>query len=306
MSHFFRCCALLILALGRIALAQEDGGVVADAAAEDAAVADAVAGDVVNVDAATADAATPDAGGCGELTYQGRCEADLVLYCVDDVVQQIDCGSGGGTCGLWDCGGPDCYGHGCVARAGQPCSPAVPCDITSDQGCLEGVCAASSPCLATSHVPECRAQTVISTCFAYAYDPSTGVHPEGVVWDYDCSEAGTEPYSCGLRSDGDDWCLGLHGANCSPAQGYECVSGLECVGSICIGEGDDAGLPPIDAGVGQPDARVYQLDGGGPGDSEGGACGCLAAPTGGVALALVLLLLGVLRSSWRRAGAADV
>lgn len=54
--------------------------------------------------------------GCGDVSWEGECDGDTVLWCEDDEVQELDCGSDGQDCGWSDEGGfYDCLdpGGGC-------------------------------------------------------------------------------------------------------------------------------------------------------------------------------------------------
>ena len=192
------------------------------------------------------DAAYEDAGGedhyfvgCGSLTYIGECDGDTVSYCAEngqDVIT-IDCAAQFGsasTCGLLDCDdSSDCLGYYCVAEIGESCEE-LWCDVGASAGCLDGVCdTASDACDPSTFTRTCT-NSVIEYC-----------HPDAEMeWDFDCSMGGTEPYSCGTRSDGVLTCLGQLGGLCDPAQGYECGAGLICIEGVCaVRTGVDASMP---------------------------------------------------------------
>jgi hypothetical protein len=72
----------------------------------------------------------PGPGGCGDLTYTGRCEGDALAWCEAGFVKTYDCAANGKTCGYQD----DAVGYNCVA--GTPVTEPAGCgDVTFDGSC---------------------------------------------------------------------------------------------------------------------------------------------------------------------------
>lgn len=280
--------ALGLACLPLSALAQEDGGVsdtgvhvdaavldstAADTAVEDSTVADTHVADTHVVDSHVADGATADATvSCGTITYIGECQGDSVRYCLGEQLRVVDCVDRYGanaTCGLLDCtdtSNADCQGYWCVPETGSPCDDQLTaCDVASQEGCVNGVCATSTTCDPAAYQPICTG-TVITSC-GYT------------VNDRDCAADG-RPYTCGARSSGGNGCLGAAGAACDMAQGLECQTPLSCIAGVCGTPQPDAGQPLLDAG---PKADA------GTGGSDD-TCGCQATSAGSAALALLAMV----------------
>jgi hypothetical protein len=60
-------------------------------------------------------------GGCGDLTYQGACDGNVLSWCEGGSTKTYDCGANGKACG-WE---SDSVGNNCVA-SGQALPPEVP------------------------------------------------------------------------------------------------------------------------------------------------------------------------------------
>jgi len=270
------------------ALAQEDGGgtdtgvhpdsavhdsLVPDAGAHDSFTRDNVAGDTLITDRVAHDSFVPDAAvGCGTVTYFGECSGSVVHYCMEDQLRTVDCVDRYGanaTCGLLDCTNPapaDCQGYWCVPTTGSSCTGELTaCDVAAQEGCLGGLCAASSTCDPTSFQPTCSG-TVITSC-GYTIN------------NRDCAAEG-RPFTCGAASGGRNACLGGQGAACDPVQGAECQAPLSCVRGVCGTVQSDAGQQPLDAGN-KPDAATS--------GGEEDTCNCQTTSAGSAALALLAL-----------------
>jgi hypothetical protein len=64
-------------------------------------------------------ASSPASDACGDLTYQGACDGNVLLWCENGGVRTFDCGASGKGCG-WE---SDAVGNNCV-DAGAPPPPA--------------------------------------------------------------------------------------------------------------------------------------------------------------------------------------
>ncbi|MFH1809173.1 MAG: MYXO-CTERM sorting domain-containing protein [Pseudomonadota bacterium] len=271
-----------------------DASTAADSSVEDAAmpVDGAIPEDAaVTADATAADGTTPDAGGvdttatgdagvpCDAVSFLGECDGDIVRYCArDNQLVELDCVAEfgtGATCGLVDCTGADCLGYFCVADDGVDCGETLGCDVSQNQGCVEGTCATTQTCVPSTFVPTCTGDALSYCAFTEGRN--------------DCTEGGTQPYICGNDSGGTPACLGTQGGLCDLIQGYECATGFDCVDNVCSAPGTDAGS--VDSGT-SADAATAAVE-----DTAG--CGC-TAPRGGSSAVLVLLGLLGLAVSRRR------
>lgn len=185
------------------------------------------------------DAARPDSSSgsdssttvpCGTVTFIGECQGNTLRWCNQGALQEIDCAGQSLICGLVDCTATDCYGYDCVSDLGGSCGLSegdYMCNGGDTEGCLHGVCAASTAC-STDGNPTCVDASYVSFCFGYG--------PDGTIWDYDCTGGGAEPYVCGTGSAGDN-CLGVEGGNCDLTQDppWECASGFTCSSTTAAG-----------------------------------------------------------------------
>src|SRR5688572_14795674 len=84
---------------------------------------------------------------CGDIDALGICEGAEALFCVNDVLQRVNCadlvgdGSVVGVCEVYEgfgswCGMPD--GGGCLFQSDQG-TVGFACE-TDDSGCVDGVC----------------------------------------------------------------------------------------------------------------------------------------------------------------------
>lgn len=302
----------LFLAMPMSALAQEDAGTVEDGAVvvEDAGVVTDDAGTVAEDAGAVvedAGAATEDAGAvtaCGDITYQGTCDGDMMTYCDDGELKEVDCSgeaywdadnnSGSHsqtTCGLVDCADDGCYGYGCVAKTGESCAMGEACDVEAPNGCIGGVCAASTACdPETDSTVSCAGD--VGTFCNYS------------TTEYDCSAGGSEPYTCVVPSEANtSFCVGLEGGQCGTGSDgvtqFVCATGLNCIGGICSAgsAGTDAGTTTgTDAGTttGTDAGTTTGTDAGTAGSGNDNASGSCAATSTGASAAMILLgLIGL-------------
>ena len=280
----------LFLAMPMSALAQEDAGTV-----EDGAVVVEDAG-TVTVDAG---AATEDAGAasaCGDITYQGTCDGDMMTYCNDGELKEVDCSgeaywdadnnSGSHsqtTCGLVDCADDGCYGYDCVAKTGESCAMGEDCDVEAPNGCIGGVCAASTAC-------DPETDSTVSCA------GDVGTYCNFAMTEYDCSAGGSEPYTCVVPSEANTaFCVGLEGGQCGTGSDgvtqFVCSTGLNCIGGIC-----SAGSAGTDAGTttGTDAGTTTGTDAGTAGSGNDNASGSCAATSTGASAAMILLgLIGL-------------
>ena len=79
--------------------------------------------------------------GCGEITYDGHCEGDVVIWCEDSTVQSYDCTSQGKVCG-------EKPGVGSTCIEGETCAPACGGRTCGPDGCGGscGTCPSGSDC----------------------------------------------------------------------------------------------------------------------------------------------------------------
>lgn len=242
MRQFINLLGLLVVGtMVSPAWAQDDAAVqFADAGPIfDAALVDAMltADAALVVDAGSLSDANP---GCGAVTYKGECIGDVLRYCQGGQLVEIDCGDpasyprGGPTvtCGLLDCTDPGCQGFWCVAKPDSPCG-ALRCDISLQMACVDGICQNSEDCTGAEFAPFC-AGSVWTYC-------------AGLINNYDCSVAGTAPYTCQDSDSQSSPCLGLVGATCDVLTGHLCDAELNCVNGLCVGAPDAGDLDP-DAG----------------------------------------------------------
>ena len=259
-----------ILLTGPVALAQED------ASPEDGRVED---GGSTLPDARQADALSNDSGlqapSCPPgLSALGECDGDVVRYCeinalFEERLVEVDCSNpldylyGGPdvTCGLLDCEHSACSGHWCVAKEGSTCDQ-LGCDVGLEMGCLDGLCAPSTPCSSGDFEESCEA-SVLTYC-------------QNVENNIDCSAGDSRPYTCEIREDGRDACVGLAGAACHALTGPYCASGLLCVAERCVIDDSpaDAG-ESLDAAEQAEDASAVRSDAAPTNNGEDPADSCL-------------------------------
>ena len=80
--------------------------------------------------------------GCGDITYNGICEDDVLVYCQDDHIERVDCGAAGMTC-------QDVDGQGdnwCVSNEGGACNNPPPIYCRNDLICYQGTCDPADAC----------------------------------------------------------------------------------------------------------------------------------------------------------------
>ena len=211
--------------------------------------------------------ATP--GGCGEVTYEGCCDGQLLKYCegeqlktLDCAAQQqcgwnaqgqfYDCATDGGSdpsgahpksCGacVANCAGKDCGDDGCGGQCGT-CS--------GGKVCQNGTCVAQGGCGAVTYEGCCQGQT-LNYCDAQQLvtvdcsgNPSCGWVAQGSF--YDCGTAGgSDPSgqnpkscdggcvpSCAGKQCGSDGCQGSCGT---------CAGGKVCQNGTCVASGGGIG-----------------------------------------------------------------
>src|SRR5688572_20937780 len=68
----------------------------------------------------TADGGPPDAGGCGDITFEGECQDNMVVYCESDEIVTIDCPVEYGPTAICQEIDPF-YGVDCALAAGETC-----------------------------------------------------------------------------------------------------------------------------------------------------------------------------------------
>jgi len=240
-------------------------------------------------DAGIGDGAAEDAAqGCGALTYQGECVGTLLRYCVnDDTINQIECAEYDLRCGLVDCEEEDCLGFNCVAAEGGSCVD-LDCDVSLGHGCLDGVCAPSETCDPPRYLERCEGPVHVFC-------------PTGRVWNYDCSNAGQHPATCGGGSAGEPACLPTEGGQCDLQQEIWCAPGLVCDQGFCRVGG------PVDGGTVAHDAAAEgRADGATDDDSDGnGACACRGQRGGRAGLVPIVSLALLLSLRRRRRGSGS-
>ena len=196
---------------------------------DDAAVVDAGGGSdaAVGHDSAVGTDAAP--AGCGDLTMLGACDGTVVQWCQDDAVHNYDCADDSAGCALVDCDDDpeNCYGYGCVAATDDACDPVngVMCSAVNGEGCLNGVCGASTTCDDTT-AGTCDGDSSVFCLF-------------GTLSSVDCSGGGADPYTCAVPSDPDTAaCVGLEGAQCGVQDGttFACAAGFSCTNNECVAD----------------------------------------------------------------------
>jgi len=182
------------------------------------------------------DAATGVDVPCGNVSFVGACQGDLLKWCENGGLKTYDCAVRVGTwasCGLYDCtdtgvdgqGNPLCYGYGCVAELNQPCNVApnfLGCNLDLGHGCRGDACVAASSCDSATDPPTCTGNRV-NFC------------PYGRLWDYDCSQGNSAPYVCQDTGNGNSDCLGTAGGNCNLTSNppWNCATGYTCTNGTC-------------------------------------------------------------------------
>ena len=160
--------------------------------------------------------------GCGEITFEGVCDGEVVFWCEEGELKQKDCAASGLEC-LWDeesgdhdclegecsCVGRVCGDDGCGGSCGE-CK-------TTEKCTPEGECVDEDTC-----VPDCGDRE----CGSDGCDGSCGDCDLGETCDDgDCVAVACVP-NCGTRTCGDDGC----GGNCG-----ECVGPRYCsIHDLCL------------------------------------------------------------------------
>lgn len=276
---------------------QEDASAPADGALEDSSDPDVLTSDAAlsaedgGLESDAAELVNP----CGDVDFIGGCDGDILRYCAqDNQIIELDCAAefGDATCGLFDCTDPaSCRGYACVARTGSACGE-LTCDVGAQEGCIQGLCAASDLCDPQDFEPSCDGDALRECAMT--------------VNEVDCSQGGAVAAVCALDSDGVARCLGSLGAVCDPGSGRECAPDLICQASLCVDPNAqvDSGVVAVDASQAQDsgfeDSAKHTEDAGSD-DSASEGCGCRAAGTTTAAPWLVLGVVGLLwRRRWRR------
>jgi len=215
------------------------------------------------LDGSAGDGALDSGPACGLVSAQGCCSGQVLWWCADGVLKQIDCSNkpscGWSNSGFYDCNTSgaadpsgatslDCSGllpDGGAAGDGGPDGATGPCGSIGNEGCCDG-----------TMLKYCR-DGVLKTV-SCAINPSCGWFPMG------------QYYDCGTGGGADP--LGIHAKVCPSSTPSDAVADL---------------FPSPDV----VDAFVDGGDGGGGGDG----CSCQVVG-GGAAFGVVplLLVLGLL------------
>jgi hypothetical protein len=70
--------------------------------------------------------------GCGDLSFSGQCDGDVLSWCEGGKIKTYDCAANGKTCGYQD----DSVGHNCIA--GAPVTQPAGCGDVSYEGKCDG------------------------------------------------------------------------------------------------------------------------------------------------------------------------
>ena len=189
--------------------------------------------------------------GCGEITYEGICDGDVLFWCEDGELKQKDCAKTGLLClydeenddfrcleGECSCTGRECGDDGCggscgECKAGEKCTP-------------EGQCVDEDVC-----VPDCTDRE----CGDDGCEGSCGDCGDGETCEDGVCEMGCVP-DCAGKACGGDGCGGICG---------ECPGEMTCDGNTCVCPGET---------VWEEDSLTCEVPG-------GTSSGCGAGPGGG-------------------------
>jgi len=216
--------------------------------------------------------------GCGDVTYEGCCEGDLLKYCEGNQINQqmcnpgtcgwdssnqfYSCGTGGGSDPSGqhpkDCDGgctPDCAGKECGSDGcGGSCGTCAGDEICSQTG----LCVPDDECGDVTYAGYCDGNTLVWCEDGKLYSADCALYGDYVCqWvpenegSYCVYQPPCEP-DCGGKECGSDGCGGSCGS---------CAAGLTCQDGVCT------------EGPCEPDCTGKQC---GP-DGCGGSCGACAA-----------------------------
>lgn len=255
--------------------------------------------------------------GCGSVSFQGKCEGSVVVWCEAGALKNFDCASDSKLCGFTEGIGFTCVANGnCIPQcSGKACGPDS-CG-GSCGGCAAGEqcgnggqCEPETECGDVTYEGECDGSAVI-WCDA------------GVLKSYDCT---TQNKTCGYqlpagytcidgcvplcagKTCGDDGC----GGACGTCPGDDTCTDGQCVaspGEDTSPEAEDIG--PVEAAAEVASDNAPTSDGGGTAETNpqidaGGTVpptetdGCAAGTQGSSPLTLPWLVLALALGLWTR------
>ena len=88
--------------------------------------------------------------GCGDVTYSGSCEGNVLVYCYEEEVQRVDCGANSMTCQDVDGTGD----YWCVSNEGGACTNPPPVYCRNDLVCFQGTCDPADACNTNGWLPD--------------------------------------------------------------------------------------------------------------------------------------------------------
>ncbi len=197
-------------------------------------------------------------GGCGDVTYAGYCQGEVLTWCENDKVNTADCSklNGNYKCLYWEEGGgyycmeqdvctpsctnKDCGDDGCGGSCGTcadgesckagkcqagPCEPNCTNKDCGDDGCGGscGSCAAGEKCQNGACIAPCAPDCAGFECGGDGCGGSCGVCPAGFSCKQHACVQGCEP-DCTGKECGDDGCGGFCGS---------CPGGESCQDGQC-------------------------------------------------------------------------
>lgn len=208
-------------------------------------------------------ACEPGASGCGDETYFGRCQQNVLVYCNADKIELIDCGANGSLCALQSAE----VGNNCV-------SPTAGCgDVTYFGECVGNVARWCQDDVLKQMDCQARPCVYLNEDYGYACDPCT----ENAAWR---DGAGGRGCYCN-----DGFVAAEDGKSCQPDDTTAPDAGT----GPDAGQAPDAGTESPDGGTEAPDAGAPSTDG--SSRDRGRSSGCDGAGASGAGLWLLLLPL---------------